>query len=120
MNPEDTACFPPLACRMIANPAKGVEMGAKPLRIPPFSEIDLKNWDGFFFSHLRWTGFKYYDRGGVKYRDIQREPWENTLIYAHEIFGHEALSDMLFPQLKKYGILGFYCLMAKICEEKHE
>jgi hypothetical protein len=114
MNLEDTACFPPLACRMLVNPAKRVETGEKPLRIPPFCEIDLKNWDGFYFSYLQWLGVKVYDRSRAKNRDIQRKPWEEKLILFHEQVGHRLLSDTPFSRLKRFRMLGFYALMLKI------
>jgi hypothetical protein len=64
--------LPFLAHPIFINPGKG-------LFLPPYPEIDLKNWAGFFFSHVGWMGFNktYPEQQQVQnwqfYRDLTHE-----------------------------------------------
>jgi hypothetical protein len=89
---------------------QGVGKDKKPLRLPPFPDIDLNNWQGFTVSHLHWVG--------VNYTAVPREEEGllMTQVLDHE-FCHKGLGKAPFSQLRQCEIFEIYRLILETVEE---
>ena len=94
--------LPSLACPLIGS-SNRVWKKDKGLFLPPFSEIDLKNWVGFCFPHLHWVGHN------LEKTDLEDPQGDEEIHVLHEL-SHKQLAILPFPQLKKYEIFRFYDL----------
>jgi hypothetical protein len=101
-----------LAHPIIASFRHGAGQAKSPLYLPPFPEIDLRNWDGFTLSHLHWVGVRATPQGLTAIAQ-QRA----GLALLHE-YCHRDLAHMPFSLLKKYEMFIFYSMILKAIEEK--
>jgi hypothetical protein len=88
---------------------QGVGKDEKPLRLPPFPDIDL-NWEGFMFSHLHWIGVK------VTNASLDEEIWRVKQVLHHE-FCHKGLALAPFSQFRQWEMFEFYGLILKTALE---
>jgi hypothetical protein len=113
MNYEDLGSPPTLVLPLV-NPnlrvSKGKNRPQKPLRQPPFPEIDL-NWDGFAITHLHLGGFN---------NSAPRERWRIELAMRHEFLGHCFLALSPYLRFIKYEMIELYGLMWEIFKEREE
>jgi hypothetical protein len=91
---------------------QGAGKKKKPLRKPPFPEIDL-NWDGFTLSHLHWVGIK------VTNVESKEGRWRAAMALLHEPY-HAYLANTPFLLRIKWEMFGLYDIMLTSFEEEKE
>jgi hypothetical protein len=111
MSHESAESLPSLAHPIFVNP--GDEKNETGLFLPPYPEIDLKNWDGFTFSHLPWMAFNHTDSRQ------ELEFWEICLRALHETF-HGVLASFSFSRLLRHATHILCALIATTFEERQE
>jgi hypothetical protein len=99
--------LPSLAHPMFINP--GDAKNEKGLFLPPYPDIDLKNWAGFFFSHVGLMGFNktYLEQWQVKDRQYYLD---------HEV-GHKYQAFSRFPRFLNCHMFMFWIQILGTFEE---
>jgi hypothetical protein len=102
----ETAQNPSSLVRPLIVNSHGVVKQKKGIFRPPFPEIDLRNWQGFCFSPLRWVARKV--------GDLQDDDLE--IVWLHEMC-HWNLESSPFILLKQNEMFKFYDLIIKSFED---
>jgi hypothetical protein len=86
----------------------------KGLFLPPYPEIDLKNWAGFFFSHVSWMGFN------TTYPEQKQAPyWEFYRDLTHEV-SHKYQAFSRFTRCINCHMFMFWIQILSTFEEAQE